>query len=55
MQVTSHRLNTHEQLIIADGLNASSIQTGEKTSQLSRKTRFYDISQNYKLVVTTDN
>jgi len=45
MQVTSHRLDTHQQLIIADGLNATStpIQTGEKNSQLKQKTRSYNI------------
>jgi len=34
MQVTSHRSDTHQQLIIADRLN---IQTGEKNSQLKQK------------------
>jgi len=50
MQVTSHRSDTHQQLIIADRLNARSIQTDEKNSQLKqKKTRFYNILQNYKL------
>jgi len=34
MQVTSHRSDTHQQLIIADRLN---IQTSEKNSQLEQK------------------
>jgi len=34
MQVTSHRLDTHQQLIIADRRN---IQTGEKNIQLKQK------------------
>jgi len=40
MQVTSHRLDTRQQLIIANGLNATSTQTGKKIVSLNNKRNF---------------